>query len=79
MIEDDEKSRQLARLLRSKNPQDLELANRLIKNMVKQVSASSEKLKDLITLYLKWASFLKGRNKNGKNLNSNKRTGANEQ
>ena len=29
---------QLARLLKSKNPEDLQAANRLIKNMVKQVS-----------------------------------------
>ena len=32
------KSKELARLLQSKNPQDLEQANRLIKTMVKQVS-----------------------------------------
>lgn len=40
VFEDEEKSKQLARLLKSKNPQDLELANRLIKNMVKQVNLS---------------------------------------
>ena len=38
IFEDEEKSKQLARLLKSKNPQDLEMANKLIKNMVKQVS-----------------------------------------
>ena len=37
IFEDEEKSKQLTRLLKSKNPQDLELANRIIKNMVKQV------------------------------------------
>ncbi len=37
IFEDDEKSKQLARLLKSKNPADLEMANKIIKNMVKQV------------------------------------------
>ncbi len=44
VFEDEEKSRQLARLLKSKNPQDLELANRLIKNMVKQDEIKTEKV-----------------------------------
>nr|XP_022319091.1 ADP-ribosylation factor-binding protein GGA1-like isoform X3 [Crassostrea virginica] len=35
-FEDEEKSKLLAKLLQSKNPQDLQAANRLIKNMVKQ-------------------------------------------
>ena len=38
-----EKSRQLAQLLKSKNPQDLEAANRLIKNMVRQDEIKIEK------------------------------------
>ncbi len=37
IFEDDEKSKQLARLLKSRNPADLEMANKIIKNMVKQV------------------------------------------
>ena len=43
-FEDEEKSKQLARLLKSKNPHDLELANRLIKNMVKQDEIKTEKI-----------------------------------
>jgi ADP-ribosylation factor-binding protein GGA len=43
IFEDEEKSKQLARLLKSKNPQDLEMANRLIKNMVKQEEMKIEK------------------------------------
>nr|XP_034314010.1 ADP-ribosylation factor-binding protein GGA1 isoform X5 [Crassostrea gigas] len=35
-FEDEEKAKLLAKLLQSKNPQDLQAANRLIKNMVKQ-------------------------------------------
>ena len=37
IFEDEQKAKELARLLKSKNPQDLEMANKLIKNMVKQV------------------------------------------
>ena len=40
IFDDDEKAKQLARLLKSKNPQDLEMANKLIKSMVKQVKKS---------------------------------------
>ena len=47
IFEDEEKSKQLARLLKSKNPQDLEMANKLIKNMVKQVSNLSPKTENL--------------------------------
>ena len=46
IFEDEEKSKQLTRLLKSKNPQDLELANRLIKNMVKQVGVLSINFND---------------------------------
>ncbi|GFO50273.1 ADP-ribosylation factor-binding protein gga1, partial [Plakobranchus ocellatus] len=35
-FEDDEKAKTLEKLLRSKNPDDLQAANRLIKNMVKE-------------------------------------------
>ena len=38
IFEDEEKSKQLAILLKSKNVQDLEKANKIIKNMVKQVN-----------------------------------------
>jgi hypothetical protein len=48
VFEDEEKSKQLARLLKSKNPQDLELANRLIKNMVKQDEIKTEKTSNRI-------------------------------
>lgn len=51
VFENDEKSRQLARLLKSRNPQDLELANRLIKNMVKQVRNNETKVYSISTLY----------------------------
>jgi ADP-ribosylation factor-binding protein GGA len=43
IFEDEEKSKQLTRLLKSRNPQDLELANRIIKNMVKQDEIKIEK------------------------------------
>lgn len=42
-FEDDEKSKTLERLLRSKNPEDLQAANRLIKNMVKEDMEKTEK------------------------------------
>lgn len=38
-FEDEEKSRLLAQLLKSSSPEDLQAANRLIKSMVKVVSA----------------------------------------
>ena len=50
VFEDEEKSKQLARLLKSKNPQDLELANRLIKNMVKQVNLETKTLLNKLEL-----------------------------
>jgi hypothetical protein len=37
VFEDEERSRLLQKLLRSKNPDDLQAANRLIKTMVKEV------------------------------------------
>lgn len=43
IFEDEEKSKQLSRLLKSKNPHDLEMANRLIKNMVKQEELKIER------------------------------------
>lgn len=43
IFDNDDKSRQLAQLLKSKNPQDLEAANRLIKNMVRQDEIKIEK------------------------------------
>lgn len=43
IFDNEEKSRQLAQLLKSKNPQDLEAANRLIKNMVRQDEIKIEK------------------------------------
>ncbi|XP_052234636.1 ADP-ribosylation factor-binding protein GGA1-like isoform X2 [Dreissena polymorpha] len=43
-FEDDEKSKLLAKLLKSKNPDDLQAANRLIKNMVKQDAEKMEKV-----------------------------------
>ncbi|RDD43995.1 ADP-ribosylation factor-binding protein GGA3 [Trichoplax sp. H2] len=51
IFEDDEKSKHLARLLRSNHPDDLQAANRLIKNMVKQdqhkLEKHSQRLNDL--------------------------------
>lgn len=44
IFEDQNKSKELARLLKSKNPQDLEQANRLIKSMVKQDEMHTEKV-----------------------------------
>ncbi|KAL4240768.1 gamma adaptin ear containing [Mactra antiquata] len=43
-FEDEEKAKTLAKLLKSKNPEDLQAANRLIKNMVKQDSERMEKV-----------------------------------
>ena len=51
---DDEKSKQLARLLRSRNPTDLAAANRMIKTMVKEdndrVERLSKRLSELETV-----------------------------
>ncbi|KAL5018234.1 hypothetical protein ScPMuIL_003956 [Solemya velum] len=44
IFEDEEKSKLLSRLLRSKNQDDLQAANRLIKNMVKQDNDRMEKV-----------------------------------
>ncbi|XP_067860531.1 ADP-ribosylation factor-binding protein GGA3 isoform X2 [Heptranchias perlo] len=44
VFEDDEKSKLLARLLKSKNPEDLQEANKLIKNMVKEDEARMQKI-----------------------------------
>lgn len=41
ILQDEEKSQLLQKLLQSKNPQDLQAANRLIKSMVKEVAFSS--------------------------------------
>ncbi|XP_074647266.1 ADP-ribosylation factor-binding protein GGA1-like isoform X2 [Tubulanus polymorphus] len=49
IFDDQEKSKLLARLLKSKNPEDLQAANRLIKNMVKQESERQEKVTRRIT------------------------------
>ncbi|XP_071501663.1 ADP-ribosylation factor-binding protein GGA1-like [Diadema antillarum] len=43
-FEDEEKSKLLARLLKSKHPEDLQAANRLIKNMVKEDQKRMEKV-----------------------------------
>ncbi|XP_041474263.1 ADP-ribosylation factor-binding protein GGA2-like [Lytechinus variegatus] len=43
-FEDEEKSKLLARLLKSKHPEDLQAANRLIKNMVKEDEKRLEKV-----------------------------------
>ncbi|XP_041073224.1 ADP-ribosylation factor-binding protein GGA3 isoform X1 [Carcharodon carcharias] len=44
VFEDNEKSKLLARLLKSKNPEDLQEANKLIKNMVKEDEARMQKI-----------------------------------
>lgn len=44
IFDDQEKSKQLARLLKSKNPADLEMANKIIKNMVRQDEIKTEKI-----------------------------------
>ncbi|KAG7491581.1 hypothetical protein MATL_G00005700 [Megalops atlanticus] len=44
VFENEEKSKLLAELLRSKNPEDLQEANRLIKNMVKEDEARMQKV-----------------------------------
>ncbi|CAG2248750.1 GGA [Mytilus edulis] len=44
IFEDDDKANLLQKLLRSKNPQDLQAANRLIKNMVKQDTERMDKI-----------------------------------
>uniref|UniRef100_A0A915HUG3 VHS domain-containing protein n=1 Tax=Romanomermis culicivorax TaxID=13658 RepID=A0A915HUG3_ROMCU len=43
-FEDDEKARLLSQLLKSKNPDDIQAANRLIKNMVKAEDQKMEKM-----------------------------------
>lgn len=48
IFEDEEKSKQLAILLKSKNVQDLEKANKIIKNMVKQDEIKTEKISSRI-------------------------------
>jgi hypothetical protein len=48
IFEDDHKSKELARLLKSKNPQDLEAANRIIKNMVKQDEIQTERVSNRV-------------------------------
>ncbi|XP_035211139.1 ADP-ribosylation factor-binding protein GGA1-like [Stegodyphus dumicola] len=42
IFEDDEKAQQLQKLLRSRNPEDLQAANRLIKNMVREADKKME-------------------------------------
>ncbi|XP_064625226.1 ADP-ribosylation factor-binding protein GGA1-like isoform X2 [Lineus longissimus] len=49
VFEDEEKSKILARLLKSKHPEDLQAANRLIKNMVKQDVDRTEKIAKRVT------------------------------
>ncbi|GAB1608924.1 hypothetical protein Ahia01_001177500, partial [Argonauta hians] len=44
LFEDEEKARLLSRLLKSKNPEDLQAANRLIKNMVQQDADRIDKM-----------------------------------
>lgn len=55
IFEDDEKSKVLSRLLRSKNADDLQAANRLIKNLVKQdmdrTEKASRRVRQLETVY----------------------------
>ncbi|RNA21639.1 ADP-ribosylation factor-binding GGA1 [Brachionus plicatilis] len=48
IFEDGEKSKKLQQLLKSKNPQDLEEANRIIKNMVRQDEMKTEKISNRI-------------------------------
>ncbi|XP_077979789.1 ADP-ribosylation factor-binding protein GGA1-like [Glandiceps talaboti] len=49
LFEDDDKAKLLDRLLKSKNPEDLQAANRLIKNMVKEDSNRMEKVSRRLT------------------------------
>ncbi|KAJ8245960.1 hypothetical protein GJAV_G00262170 [Gymnothorax javanicus] len=49
MFDDEEKSKLLARLLKSKNPDDLQAANRLIKNAVKEEQEKLEKVTKRVT------------------------------
>ncbi|XP_078096460.1 ADP-ribosylation factor-binding protein GGA1-like [Mustelus asterias] len=44
LFDDDEKSKLLARLIKSNNPEDLQAANRLIKNVIKEDQEKSEKI-----------------------------------
>ncbi|XP_071953779.1 ADP-ribosylation factor-binding protein GGA1-like [Antedon mediterranea] len=48
VFEDEDKSKLLARLLKSKHPEDLQAANRLIKNMVKDHEKSVEKVSNRV-------------------------------
>ncbi|XP_067931862.1 ADP-ribosylation factor-binding protein GGA1-like [Watersipora subatra] len=50
IFDDEDKSKLLARLLRSKHPDDLQAANRLIKNMVKQDEEKQEKISQRFNL-----------------------------
>uniref|UniRef100_T1JGU8 ADP-ribosylation factor-binding protein GGA1 n=1 Tax=Strigamia maritima TaxID=126957 RepID=T1JGU8_STRMM len=49
VFEDDEKAKLLQKLLQSKNPEDLQAANRLIKNMVKEDEKRIEKVSRRMT------------------------------
>ncbi|XP_043567619.1 ADP-ribosylation factor-binding protein GGA1-like isoform X2 [Chiloscyllium plagiosum] len=44
LFDDEEKSKLLARLLKSNNPEDLQAANRLIKNVIKEDQEKTEKI-----------------------------------
>ncbi|XP_060696717.1 ADP-ribosylation factor-binding protein GGA1-like [Hemiscyllium ocellatum] len=44
LFDDEEKSKLLARLLKSNNPEDLQAANRLIKNIIKEDQEKTEKI-----------------------------------
>lgn len=58
IFEDEEKAKQLARLLKSRNPQDLEMANKLIKNMVKQVILYTDIKQTWLNSLLEFHCFL---------------------
>lgn len=47
IFEDEEKSKMLQKLLQSKNPDDLQAANRLIKSMVREVGGNKYIFQDL--------------------------------
>lgn len=55
IFDDEEKSKLLQKLLQSKNPDDLQAANRLIKTMVREVCESYLKcykiLQNILTIY----------------------------
>lgn len=52
IFDDEEKSKLLQKLLQSKNPDDLQAANRLIKTMVREVCESYLKLLQNFTEYI---------------------------